>query len=156
VLQGSLHIVAEGEGLMKSLFQMTRGERRAAVAGVNLFFAALLGANLGSVGTVSLKEHIYLSILVAGAVSGLFMAAVSSRRSKSVGILVGYAILLGTLVVAPVSLLTNITTQFQTIVATLAVWTGFLLVMRLSPILPGDGVEAMVIEDEIGSADRRL
>jgi hypothetical protein len=46
--------------------------------------------------------------------------------------------------------------QFQTIVATLAVWTGFLLVMRLSPILPGDGVEAMVIEDEIGSADRRL
>jgi hypothetical protein len=130
---------------------MTGAERRAAVAGVNLFFAALLGANLGSLNMVSLKEQIYLSILIAGAVSGLFVAAVSSRRRTSVGILIAYALLLVTLVVAPRAELIDLKTQIQTIVVTLAVWTAFLLVMRLTPILPDDGAEAMVIKDEIGS-----
>ncbi|HZF95187.1 MAG TPA: hypothetical protein VEZ20_09995 [Allosphingosinicella sp.] len=139
---------------MKRLFTMTGGERRAAVAGVNLFFAALLGANLGNLSSVSLKEHIYLSILIAGAVSGLFVAAVSSRRSISVAILVAYALLLGALVVVPRTELIDAELQVQTIVATLAVWTVFLLLMRLTPILPIDGAEAMAIEDEIGSADR--
>jgi hypothetical protein len=139
---------------VKSLFKMTEGERRAAIAGVNLFFAALLGANLGNLSTVSLKEHIYLSILIAGAVSGLFVAAVSSRRTLSVAILMAYAILLGTLVVFPRTELTDAGIQVHTIVTTLAVWTVFLLVMRLTPMLPGDGAEAMAIEDEIGSADR--
>jgi len=146
---------ARGKTSVKNLFQMTGGERRAAVAGVNLFFAALLGANLGSLNTVSLKEQIYLSILIAGAVSGLFVAAVSSRRRTSVGILIAYALLLGMLVVAPRAALIDLKTQVQTIVVTLAVWTAFLLVMRLTPILPGDGTEAMAIEDEIGSTDRR-
>jgi predicted neutral ceramidase superfamily lipid hydrolase len=140
--------------VVKSLFKMTGGERRAAVAGVNLFFAALLGANLGSLSIISLKEHIYLAILIAGAVSGLFVAAVSARRTMSVAILIAYAMLLGTLVLVPRSGLIEAEAQVQTIVATLAVWTVFLLVMRLTPILPDNGAEAMAIEDEIGSPDR--
>jgi hypothetical protein len=68
--------------------------------------------------------------------------------------LIAYALLLGALVVAPRAELIALKTQVQTIVATLAVWTAFLLVMRLTPILPGQGAEAMTIEDEISSADR--
>jgi hypothetical protein len=66
---------------MKTMFHMIEGERRAAGAGVNLFFAALLGANLGTVNMVSLKDHVYVSILIAGAVFGLFLAAASSREA---------------------------------------------------------------------------
>ena len=140
---------------MKSLLHMTRGERRAAVAGVNLFFAALLGANLGNLNDVSLKEHIFLAVLIAGAVSGLFVAAVSSRRSTSFSILIAYALLLGMLVVFPRPDLIDSETELRTIVATLAVWTTFLILMRITPLLPGEGAEAMTIEDEIGAADRR-
>lgn len=143
---------------MKSLFQMTQGERRAAVAGVNLFFAALLGANLGNLNELSLKEHIFLSVLIAGAVSGLFVAAVSSRRTLSFSILIAYALLLGTLVLLPRPGLIDLIdseTQLQSIVATLVVWTTFLILMRITPLLPGEGAEAMTIEDEIGAADRR-
>jgi hypothetical protein len=135
---------------------MTAGERRAAIAGVNLFFAALLGANLGNLNVGSLKEHVFLAVLIAGAVSGLFVAAVSPRRRTSIGLLVGYALLLGSLIVFPRPDLVDAETQVQTLVATLAVWTVFLILMRLTPMLPGDGAEAMAIQDEIGSADRRV
>jgi hypothetical protein len=132
---------------------MTEGERRGALAGVNLFFAALLGANLGTIKISSVSEQVFLSVLVAGAVAGLFTAAVSTRRSTSIGILAGYAILLAALILVPGIGPGEVGPQLQSLVVTLAVWTGFLIIMRITPVIHHDKQEPLLIEDELGSAE---
>jgi hypothetical protein len=137
---------------MRSLFEMTEGERRGALAGVNLFFAALLGANLGTIKVSSISEQVFLSVLIAGAVAGLFTAAVSSRRSTSIGILAGYAILLAALILVPGIGPGQIGPQLQSLAVTLGVWMGFLVIMRVTPVIHHDKPGNLSIEDDLGTA----
>jgi hypothetical protein len=138
---------------MRSLFEMTEGERRGALAGVNLFFAALLGANLGTIKVSSIGEQVFLSVLIAGAVAGLFTAAGSSRRSTSIGILASYAILLAALILVPGIGPGQIGPQLQSLAVTLGVWMVFLVIMRVTPVIHHDKRQGLLIEDDLSTAE---
>ena len=58
------------------------GEKVGSVDGLNLFFGALLGANLGTMQSLPLLQYGKLVILLAGTVIVLRMISTSERRAK--------------------------------------------------------------------------
>ncbi len=65
---------------MKPLFSHTRREKLGIIDGINLFFGALLGANLGTVGGMPLTDYVVLIALLASLVMAIRMTSVSERR----------------------------------------------------------------------------
>ena len=65
---------------MKALLSYPDNERRATAAGVNLFFSALLGANVGMMNDMPLNDYFKMMVLLTGAVTAIFTIAVSERR----------------------------------------------------------------------------
>src|SRR3954454_2340942 len=79
---------------MKHIFRNTPGGKAGAIDGLNLFFGALLGANLGTMQMLVLPQYIELVLLLAGTVMVLRMISTSERRT-CVLVLVGvYGLLL--------------------------------------------------------------
>lgn len=58
----------------------TRAEKRAAVSGMNLFFGALIGANLGSLETLAERDYLLLIIIVSLIVLYIQLAPVARKR----------------------------------------------------------------------------
>lgn len=65
---------------MKSLLAQTKREKLGSIDGINLFFGALLGANLGTVGTMPLRDYILLIALLVALVASIRTASLSERR----------------------------------------------------------------------------
>ena len=130
----------------------TEAERRSTLAGVNLFFGALLGAHLGTMDQLPLRDYILLVVLLAGAVTGIFLV-VSSRRMSVIWLtVVLYVIVFGTMLLVPAAQPPNMEDEFQRIVAMLAVWLVLLMSIRLQPAVPESGEQAgdkpLALEDE--------
>jgi hypothetical protein len=120
---------------MRSLFRNTAGGKAGAVDGLNLFFGALLGANLGTLDRLRLVEYVQLAILLAGTVMAVRMVSTSERRGLMLGVLSVYALLLVCLVLIPGAKPDNMAVDdLHRLVATLAVWVIFILGIELSPI----------------------
>ena len=66
---------------MKDLFRSTSGGKTGAIDGLNLFFGALLGANLGSIQGMSLPYYVELIFLLAAVVMTVRMLSTSPRRT---------------------------------------------------------------------------
>lgn len=60
--------------------EQTRAEKRAAVNGVNLFFGALIGANLGSLERLALSDYLLLISVVCLIVLYIQIAPVARKR----------------------------------------------------------------------------
>jgi hypothetical protein len=58
----------------------TRAEKRAAINGMNLFFGALIGANLGSFDSLNERDYLLLIIIVSLIVLYIQLAPVARRR----------------------------------------------------------------------------
>ncbi len=58
----------------------TRAEKRAAITGINLFFGALIGANLGSLERLAIRDYLLLIIIVSLIVLYIQLAPVVRRR----------------------------------------------------------------------------
>ena len=86
---------------MKSLFLSTEGGKAGAIDGLNLFFGALLGANLGTLDRLPIGEYIKLIVLLAGTVMALRMISTSERRVMMLVVLAVYSLLLVGMVVLP-------------------------------------------------------
>ncbi|HYI63470.1 MAG TPA: hypothetical protein VEW71_01150 [Allosphingosinicella sp.] len=65
---------------IKSLLKQTRSEKLGTIDGLSLFFGALLGANLGTVGAMPLPDYVLLITLLAGLVMTIRLVHLSERR----------------------------------------------------------------------------
>jgi hypothetical protein len=120
---------------MKSLFVSTPGGKAGALDGLNLFFGALLGANLGTLDPLALEEYVKLVILLAGTVVTLRMVSTSERRLYVLVVLAIYAALLVALVTIPGMRPEGMAAgDLHRLVATLAVWVLFVLMSEFSPV----------------------
>ena len=119
--------------MMKKLLRTTPGGKVGAVDGLNLFFGALLGANLGTMQTLALRDYVTLVILLAGTVMVLRMLSTSERRSymlSLVGVYVAiFAVVL--LFVPPKGISPD---DLHRLAATLGIWVLCILGAELSPV----------------------
>jgi len=118
---------------MKHLFRNTPGGKTGAIDGLNLFFGALLGANLGTMQALDLPQYIELVLLLAGTVMVLRMLSTSERRTYML-VLVGiYIAIIGALLVflPPKGLPAA---DLHRLTVTLAIWVACILGAELSPV----------------------
>ena len=125
---------------MGSIWKQTKAERLGSVDGFNLFFGALLGATLGTLGTVPLKDYVLLIILLAGTVAVLRMVSTSERRLYALGTLALYVGLLAMVFtddrMTPKGLSDG---DLNRLVATLAVWILAVLIVEFAPTHAEEG-----------------
>ena len=82
----------------------TRAEKRASINGLNLFFGALIGANLGSLENLALRDYTLIVTMVCVTVLYIQLAPVARQRWLYVAILVVYVGVLYLLLLAPAGL----------------------------------------------------
>jgi hypothetical protein len=105
------------------------------IDGLNLFFGALLGANLGTLDQLRLVDYVKLTVLLAGTVMTLRMISTSERRLYALGVGAFYALLLGALVLVPDLKPEGLGDQdLHRLVATMAIWMIFVLAIELTPV----------------------
>ena len=120
---------------MREYMVQTQRERRGGIDGVNLFFGALLGANLGTLDQMPMIDYLKLIILLAGTVVGLRMISTSERRLYALLTLGLYIILFGFVLFAPVLRPDGLPEPALTrLGATLAVWVGAVLLLEYWPV----------------------
>jgi hypothetical protein len=102
---------------------------------LNLFFGALLGANLGTMQSLVLNEYLKLVILLAGTVMVLRMISTSNRRAKVFSILAMYVLLVGAVAFVPALKPKGLADEsLHKLVATLATWLLCVLLVEFSPL----------------------
>lgn len=82
----------------------TRAEKRAAINGLNLFFGALIGANLGSLEHLALRDYTLIASMVCVIVLYIQLAPVARHRWLYIAILASYVGVLYLLLLAPAGL----------------------------------------------------
>ena len=121
--------------MLRKMFRNTEGGKAGAVDGLNLFFGALLGANLGTMQSLSIGEYVKLVILLAGTVMVLRMISTSERRGFMLAVLAIYAVLIGGMLFLPALQPKGMPiADLHRLVATLGVWVLFVLGSELSPV----------------------
>ena len=129
--------------MVRKLLQSTKGGKVGAIDGLNLFFGALLGANLGTMQAMPLGEYVKLVVLLAGLVMALRMVSTSERRGQMFATLGVYALLIGAILFVPALQPKGLAPgDLQRLAATLAVWVLFVLAAELSPVKEAEGAGA--------------
>ena len=67
---------------MVGLEEQTRAEKRSAASAINLFFGALIGANLGALERLALRDYVLLICIIALIVMYIQMAPVARKRGS--------------------------------------------------------------------------
>jgi len=120
---------------MRGIFRNSAGGKSGAIDGLNLFFGALLGANLGTLDKLRLVDYIQITTLLAGTVMTVRMVSTSDRRGLMLAVLAIYAALLVGFVLLPDFKPAGMAVEdLHRLVATLAVWVIFVLGIELSPV----------------------
>ena len=127
---------------MRNWFRNTPGGKAGAIDGLNLFFGALLGANLGTVQGMQLADYVQIVVLLAGSVMVLRMLSTSERRMQMLLTLAAYALLLASVVTIPALQPEGISqADLHRLVATLGIWVLFVLAAELTSERPRPGVD---------------
>lgn len=85
------------------LEEQTRAEKRAQLNGINLFFGALIGANLGSLERLPIHEYMLIVAVVCMIAIYIQVAPVARKRWPTVATLAGTVAGLYILLVSPMS-----------------------------------------------------
>jgi hypothetical protein len=72
---------------MTSIWRYTRRDKIGGIDGLNLFFGALLGANLGTLEGLALRDYVNFIVILAGTVMTIRMLSISERRWMMLGTL---------------------------------------------------------------------
>jgi hypothetical protein len=140
---------------MREYLRQTHSERMGGIDGLNLFFGALLGANLGTIERLPLFDYVQLIILLAGTVVTLRIVSTSERRAYALLSLGLYAGLVAFYLVAqslrPEGLSPKAAAQLG---ATLAVWVLLVLTLEYWPTRPEEVRPAERPEPEEAGAPR--
>ena len=125
---------------LKTLMTSTPGGKVGAIDGLNLFFGALLGANLGTVGAMPLYDYVKLIVLLAATVMVIRMISTSDRRGYMMTMVALYAlILVGLVMLPPLHPKGMSEGDLYRLIATLAIWMTFVVTSELTPVAkPGD------------------
>lgn len=116
-------------------FRSTAGGKVGALDGLNLFFGALLGANLGTVQGMRLYDYTVLIVLLAGTVMVIRMLSTSERRTYMLINVAIYVAALGGIILIPSFQPKGIAlADLYRLGATLAVWITFVVVTELLPV----------------------
>ena len=120
---------------MKDIFRSTAGGKAGAIDGLNLFFGAVLGANLGSLQGMPLLYYVELIFLLAAVVMTVRMLSTSPRRGYMLAciglyVVIGAAFLLWK-PFQPKGVAPN---DLQRIATTLGIWVLLILATELSPV----------------------
>jgi predicted membrane channel-forming protein YqfA (hemolysin III family) len=119
----------------RSLFRNSRAGKEGALDGLNLFFGALLGANLGTLDAMALVDYIQLTTLLAATVMTLRMFVTSERRVYMFVVLAIYALLLAAFVTLPSLKPEGLRIEdLHRLVATLSVWMILVVAIVVSPV----------------------
>ena len=119
--------------MISKLISYAGDERRATISGVNLFFSALLGANLGTLGDVPLDQYLQLTIILVGAVTAILTIAITRRRSMAIWSGLAVALLIFVIAFVVGRRMGELADDFQKMAITLGVWLVMLLVVRFTP-----------------------
>ena len=119
--------------MMRKLVSYSGDERRATITGVNLFFSALLGANLGTLGDVPLDEYFQLVVILVGAVTAILTIAITRRRVTAIWSGVAVVMIIAVIAILPGRRMGELADDFQRMAITLGVWLAMLLVVRFTP-----------------------
>jgi hypothetical protein len=120
---------------MKSLFTQTEREKIGNVDGINLFFGALLGANLGTTGTLAALPYAQLVALLVGLVITIRMVSVSERRAYAYATLAAYVMLFAVILTVPGLGIEGLAgADLNRLLLTLAIWIGATLLVELMPV----------------------
>jgi hypothetical protein len=120
---------------MKKLLKNTEGGKAGTIDGLNLFFGALLGANLGTVSGLDLYPYILLILLLAGMVIALRMVSTSPRKGLMAGTILIYVAILGVVAVVPDFQPKGLDLgDLHRLIATLIIWVALVLAAEFSPM----------------------
>lgn len=116
-------------------FRSTAGGKAGAIDGLNLFFGALLGANLGTVQAMSLFDYVKLIFLLAGTVMVIRMLSTSERRVYMLINVALYVTLLAVFLLIPAFQPKGMPVgDLHRLAATLGIWIAFVLASEMMPV----------------------
>lgn len=119
--------------MLRKLLRTTPGGKVGSIDGLNLFFGALLGANLGTMQALEIRQYVTLVVLLAGTVMVLRMLSTSERRSYVLGLVALYVVIFAAILLflPPKGMSAG---DLHRLVATLAIWVLCILGAELSPV----------------------
>ena len=117
-----------------SIWTFTRGEKTGTIDGISLFFGALLGANLGTLGTMPLYDYVTLILLLAGMVIAIRMVSTSERRFYALAILAMYVLMVAGILYLPALRPEGLSDgDLNRLAATLGIWVAATMVFEFYP-----------------------
>ena len=140
---------------MREYLRQTDRERIGSIDGVNLFFGALLGANLGTIEQLPLGEYIKLIMILAGTVVTLRVVSTSERRGYALATLALYVFLVALILAMPALRPDGLSPEAAArLGATLAVWALLVLTLEYWPVKPEEIRPAEASAPEEAAAPR--
>jgi hypothetical protein len=119
---------------MRGLFARTRRERQVAADGLNLFFGALLGANLGTFADVKLPHYVMIITILAVTVLALRLVSAPGSRGPVLAMLGAYLAMLFAFAAHPALHPEGLRPQdIYKLAATMGVWVILSLAIELTP-----------------------
>ena len=116
-------------------FRSTAGGKAGAIDGLNLFFGALLGANLGTMQSMALWDYVKLIFLLAGTVMVIRMLSTSERRVYMLINVALYVVLIAGFLFVPAFQPKGVPqADLHRLAATLGIWVAFVLASELTPV----------------------
>jgi hypothetical protein len=123
-------------GKMKGLWTQTPREKTATVDGINLFFGALLGANLGTLDGLALYDYGKVIFILAGTVMTLRVFSTSERRFYAFGLLGFYVVVVALFLYLLRQDPAGISpADVDRLAVTLTVWLGTVLLVEIYPTM---------------------
>ena len=121
--------------MWKSLWVQTPREKRGMLDGINLFFGALLGANLGTLNGLSSWDYAHIIVLLAGTVITLRIYSTTDRRSYAYILLAVYVLFVGNRLFLRHEDMEGLTTADRDRLAiTLGIWLISVVLAELTPV----------------------
>jgi hypothetical protein len=121
-------------GKMKSFWRQTPGGKAGSIDGLNLFFGALLGANLGTMQSLALEEYVRLVLVLAASVMAIRTISTSERRDVVlVVVVICLLVAAGTLYVPMLQPKGLSGDSLHKLIGTLAIWLVCVLLVEFSP-----------------------
>jgi hypothetical protein len=117
-----------------SIWIQTKREKLGTIDGMNLFFGALLGANLGTIDALPLWDYVQLIVLLAGMVMTIRVVSTSERRVYAAATVVLYVALMTSVLLVPTLRPDGLAPgDLQRLIATLVIWLVATLLVEFWP-----------------------
>lgn len=119
---------------MRKLFRNTPGGKAGTIDGLNLFFGALLGANLGTMQGLALYDYVEIIFLLSGTVIVIRLVSTSERKLYVAANVLLYIALIAALLFYPAFQPKGVDpADLHRLAATLGIWFVMVLISELLP-----------------------